>query len=137
MKSLKFVPLILCFLCFGCEDIFECIVNKRPEIKDNTFDIGNIGEYYYAELRSEIKNEPRDNDYGYNYEIFGDLPDGLQTFVNYRTISFEGRPEVSGIFTFTLYLYVDPPEYYDEVSGQYEDSLCEDSTSKEVTIIIN
>jgi len=137
MKSLKFIPFAFCFLFFGCEDVIECIINKRPIIKDTSFEVGTIGNYYYQEVKSEIKNEPRDDDYGYNYEIYGDLPDGLQTFVNYRVISIEGTPETSGAFTFTLHLYVDPPVRYDDYSGEYEDSLCSDFTSKEFTIIIN
>ena len=137
MKLLKIIPLACCFLFFGCEDIIECIINKRPEIPDTSFEEGNINIYYYQEFTSEIKNEPRDDDYGYTYEIDGDLPDGLDTFANYRTLSIEGEPLISGTFTFTVYLYVDPPLSYDEDSGEYEDSLCVDSTSKEFTIIIN
>ena len=137
IKLIKLLPFALCFLLFGCEDIIECIINKRPEIKDTSFEVGYVGTYYYDEVKSEIKNEPNDNSYGYTYEIYDDLPDGLQTYANYRTLSIEGTPLVSGTFTFTIYLYVDPPEYYDEDTGEYEDSLCAYSTSKEFTIIIN
>ncbi|WP_040756354.1 hypothetical protein [Winogradskyella psychrotolerans] len=125
------------FLCFGCEDIIECIINKRPEIPNKSFGVGYVNNYYYEELTSEIKNEPNDDDYGYTYEIYGDLPDGLETFTNFRTLSIEGTARTSGTFTFKVYLYVDPPEYYDEDSEQYEDSLCAYSTSKEFTIIVN
>ena len=137
MKPLRILPLAFCFLFFGCEDVIECIINKRPEIHDKSFDVGYLNNYYYEEIQSEIKNEPRDNDYGYTYEIYGDLPVGLQTFANYRTLSIEGTPEVSGTYTFKVHLYVDPPEYYDDDSGQYESSMCAYSTSKEFTIIIN
>ena len=137
MKSLKLLPLALCLFLFSCEDILECIINKRPEIPNKTFDIGYINNYYYEEITSEIKNEPRDDDYGYTYEIYDPLPDGLQTYANYRTLSIEGTPEVSGTFTFTIHLYVDPPEYYDEDTGDYEDSMCSYSDSKEFTIMID
>jgi hypothetical protein len=137
MKSLKCLPLVCCFLFFGCEDVIDCIFNKRPEIPNKSFDLGYIDNYYDEGFTSEIKNEPRDDDYGYTYEVYGDLPDGLETFVDYRTLSIEGIPVVSGTFTFTVYLYVDPPVSYDYDTGEYEDSLCTDSDSKEFTIIIN
>ncbi len=121
----------------GCEDFFGCVVNKRPEIHDATFRNGTIGVYYYQEVTTEIKNEPRDNDYDYFYEVYGDLPNGIQMFPNYRTVSFEGTPEVEGTFTFTLVLYVDPPLKYDDDSGQYEEVMCSESTSKDFTITIH
>ena len=78
MKRFKMLPIVVCFLCFGCEDIIECIINKRPEIPNKSFSVGYVNNYYYEELTSEIKNEPNDDDYGYTYEIYGDLPDGLK-----------------------------------------------------------
>jgi hypothetical protein len=137
MKSLKLIPLAFCFLFFGCEDALDCIFNKRPEIPDKSFKIGHIDNYYYEDFTSEIKNEPRDDDYGYTYEIYEDLPDGLEIYANYRTLSIEGNPTALGTFTFTVYLYVDPPVHYDDYSGEYESSMCSESTSKEFTITIN
>ncbi|WP_323787770.1 hypothetical protein [Psychroserpens sp.] len=124
------------FMLTSCDNILECAFNKRPEIHDKTFKDGIIGVYYYEEVTTEINNEPRDNDYGYNYDFYGELPNGLQMVTNYRTVSFEGTPEVAGTFNFTLYLYVDPPLSYDYDSEQYEDSLCSESTSKDFTITI-
>ncbi|WP_296383531.1 hypothetical protein [Winogradskyella sp.] len=137
MKSLKLLPFVFCFLFFGCEDLVDCIFNKRPEIPNKYFEAGFVNSYYYEEFTSEVKNDPRDDDYDYFYEIYGDLPDGLEMYANYRTLSIEGMPLTSGTFTFTVHLFVDPPEYYDEDSGRYEDSLCSDSTSKEFSITIN
>jgi len=121
----------------GCENLLDCVFNRRPEIHDKTFKTGTIGVYYYQEVTTEIKNEPRDNDYGYNYDVSGNLPDGLQMVENYRTVSFEGTPELAGTFTFTLFLYVDPPYSYDYDTDRYEDVMCSESTSKEFTITIN
>lgn len=135
MKNILFVLVFV--LCLSCENILECIINRSPEIPDTSFDVGNVNGYYYQELTSEIKNEPRDDAYDYSYEIYGNLPDGLEMFANHRTLSIEGMPQASGTFTFTIYLYVDPPEYYDEDSGKYEDALCSRSTSKKFSIIIN
>ncbi|WP_033961962.1 hypothetical protein [Psychroserpens jangbogonensis] len=136
-KQLSLLLFLSFFMFSGCEDLLDCILNRRPEIHDKTFKDGTIDVYYYQEVTTEIKNEPRDDDYGYNYDIYGDLPDGLQMVVNYRTVSFEGIPEVDGKFTFTLLLYVDPPLNYDHDTDEYEDVMCSESTSKEFTITIN
>ena len=137
MKSLKRLPLVFCFLFLGCEDIIECIFNKAPEIPDKSFANGYAYHYYSDEFTSEIKNEPEDNNYDYYYDFSGDLPEGLEVYTDYRTFIIEGTPLVQGTFNFTVYLVVDPPEYYDEDSGEYEDSLCSDSTSRDFSITIN
>jgi len=137
MKTLKTIVSISCLFLFNCEDIIECVINKRPEIPNKTFAVGYINHFYTDDFKSEIKNEPQDNDYDYYYQIYGDLPEGLEFYTDYRTVIIEGTPLEQGTFNFTIYLDVDPPEYYDEESGQYEDSLCSASTSKEFSIIIN
>ena len=136
----RLLPLLLVFSLFtltSCEDFFDCIVNRRPELPNKEFGVGNLQTYYYEEFDAQIKNEPRDNNYGYDFEIEGDLPDGLSMFVNYRTVSIEGLPTFPGTYTFTIYLYVDPPINYDYETDQYDDPLCSESTSKEYTIRIN
>lgn len=133
----RLLPLLLVFSLFtfnSCEDFLECIVNRRPELPDKSFGAGVVDSYYYEEFDAQIKNEPRDNDYGYNFEIDGYLPDGLSMFVNYRTVSIEGTPEFPGTYTFDIILYVDPPIDFDTNS---EKILCSESTSKEYTIIID
>ena len=83
------------FVIFGCEDGLNCIIPKEPELPNKSFPIASTETYYYADLRAEINNEPRDDDYDYFFEIEG-LPLGLDYFVNYRTISIEGTPELTG-----------------------------------------
>ncbi|WP_298903888.1 hypothetical protein [uncultured Psychroserpens sp.] len=137
----RLLPLLLFVLSSimlsSCEDVFDCIINRRPELPNKSFEVGTVESYYYDEFRAEIKNEPRDDDYGYIFEVDDNLPDGLELFVNYRTVSIEGLPTHPGTYTFTVYLFVDPPLSYDYDTDQYDDPLCSDSTSKEYTIIIN
>jgi hypothetical protein len=135
-KQLSLLLFCSLFMFSGCEDAFDCIVNRRPQIHDKVFRDGNVGVYYYQEVTTEIKNEPRDNDYGYNYDVFGELPDGIQMIANYRTVSFEGTPEAAGTYKFTLFLYVDPPVSYDYDTDQYESVMCSESTSRDFTITI-
>lgn len=133
MKKQLPLLIILFFTLLSCDNFLDCITNKRPQIHDATFRRGEVGIYYYSEVTTEIKNEPRDNDYDYFYELYGDLPEGIQMFVNYRTVSFEGIPEVPGSYTFGLGLYVDPP-YSDD---GFEETMCSDYTSKNFTIHID
>ncbi|MEH6536204.1 MAG: hypothetical protein V7719_07420 [Psychroserpens sp.] len=137
MKRLLPLFLFLSIFTFSsCDDFLDCVVNRRPELPDKSFGVGTIDLYYYEEFDAQIKNEPQDNDYGYHFEIDGDLPNGLEMFVNYRTVSIEGTPTTVGTFRFTVFLDVDPPITYNENNDTYDDPLCSESTSKEYTIII-
>lgn len=136
----KHILLLFCLSIIAftsCEDILECVINRSPELPDKSFTVGYRQQMYYDEFDAEIKNEPRDNIYDYYFELVGDLPDGIDLYIDYRTVSFEGVPQNRGVFEFTLYLDVDPPMYYDEETGDYEDSMCSYSTSKNYTITIN
>jgi hypothetical protein len=134
MKTLKFLPLLSCFLLFGCNDFWECLIDRRPELESKTFPIGSTETYYYVDVSAEIKNEPRDNDYDYFFEFAEPLPDGLDFFVNYRTISIEGTPEVTGTYQIVLNLFVDGP--FRDGFGEEDSELCEYNTSKTYTLII-
>ena len=134
MKNSRFFPLIfLMFLFFSCEDILECIIPKEPELANKEFPVGNTENYYYVDVRAEINNEPRDDDYDYYFDVNG-LPQGMDYFVNYRTISIEGTPEETGTFDVTIYLDVDGPFRND--FNDNGDVLCNYSTSKTYTLII-
>lgn len=133
MKSFRFLLIIFCAILFyGCEDVLSCIVPREPELKNNEFPIGSTDTYYYAEVKAEIRNEPRDNDYDYFFDFKQPLPQGLDYYVNYRTISIEGMPETPGTYQITLLLYVEGPFRDDEV----ENMLCENSTSKTFILIV-
>ena len=137
MKRLFPLLLVFCLFTFlNCDDFLDCVVNRRPELPDKSFAVGPIGSYYYEEFDAQIKNEPQDNDYGYEFDLDGNLPDGLGMVVNYRTVSIEGTPTTAGTYRFTIFLYVDPPLTYDDENDTYDDPLCSESTSKEYTIII-
>jgi len=135
-QSTKTLFIILFISLSACQDIIDCIINVRPELPDKVLKTGDIEQYYFDEFNAGIKNEPRDDDYDYYFEFYGDLPEGLEIFFNNKNVAIEGTPIESGLFTFTLYLTVDPPVNYDFETGEYEDSLCSDSTSHKYTIAI-
>lgn len=137
MKQISIIFVFISFLCFtGCDEIIECIINKSPELPDKILKVGLVNSYYSDFINAEIKNEPRDDDYDYYFELYGKLPEGIEMTVDYRRVYFEGIPTESGSFNFTIVLSVDPPLYYDDETGDYEDDMCSYSTSKGYTITI-
>jgi hypothetical protein len=134
MKASKILLLFFSFTLLGCNDFLECLVDRRPELSNEQFPIANTESYYYVDIRAEINNEPRDDDYDYFFEFTDSLPAGLDYFVNYRTISIEGTPEESGTYRITLNVYVDGPFR----NGFVEDNtvLCDYSASKTYTLIV-
>ncbi len=71
-----------------------------------------------------------DDAYDYFFEVEEPLPPGLDYYINYRTISIEGTPLVSGVYEVTIYLYVEGP--FDEDTVQ----LCENSIATTYAVII-
>ena len=132
MKTFRTITLILFSVLFlNCEDFLDCVIPREPELQNKTFPIGTVDEYYYADLRAEINNEPRDQDYDYYFEVIG-LPLGMDYFVNFRTISIEGTPLETGTFDIRIFVDVDGPFRND---GNNE-RLCNYSASKTYTLII-
>ncbi len=125
-------------LFLSCDDVLDCLIlNREPELPNKAFKVGSINSYYYDEFDAEIKNEPRDNDYGYEFDIEGNLPIGVEAFYDFRTFYLEGIPEEAGEFRFTVYVYVDPPLSYNPDTDTYEDNMCLTWTSKAYTLFIN
>ncbi|WP_411894881.1 hypothetical protein [Winogradskyella sp. A2] len=132
MKKLRILLLFLFSISFfGCDDVFDCIIPREPELENKTFPIGSTETYYYIDLKAEINNEPRDQDYDYYFDVKG-LPLGMDYFVNFRTISIEGTPTEVGTFEITIFVDVDGP-FRDDGA---DDRLCNYSTSKTYTLII-
>jgi hypothetical protein len=134
MKTYRFLLFFLCFpFLFSCEDTLGCLIPKEPELENKEFPIATIEEYYAVALNAEINNEPRDDDYDYFFSVDG-LPLGLEFFTDFRTISIEGVPEVAGTFRITIFVDVDGP--FRPMINEEPEILCNYSTSKTYTIIV-
>ena len=141
MKSHRLLSIpLLCFLFFGCQDILECAIGRSAHIPNKTFPIGSTSEYYYVEFDAEVKNEPRDNDYDYFFEVReSSLPGGISYYANYRTLSIEGLATETGVFEIEVYLYVEGPlevQYDNDGDAYYHDPLCDNTITKTYTLII-
>ena len=130
------VGLLLILLLTSCYDIVDCIINRTPVLIEKELKVGIVNEFYSDFVLAEIKNDPDDNGYDYYFDVIGDLPNGIEWYVDYRKVYFEGTPTESGRFYFTVELYVDG-EYYDGETDSMRDPLCDNETSRSFVIIIN
>ncbi len=138
-QSLPLLVFISFFLFTSCEDTLDCIINVRPVLSQKSLEVGLVDRFYSEKITAEIKNEPRDNDYDYYFDISGEIPEGLNVVFDYRDVIIEGTPLKSGRYSFTIYLDVEAPYsyYYDDFGNErYNDNLCSSSTSKRYTIAI-
>jgi len=134
--SLLFMSTLLSFI--SCQDILECIINSHPELPNKTLEVAQVNQFYTESIKAEIKNEPMDDSYEYYFSIDGNLPRGIDYYVDYRTIVFEGEPYLAGTYNFTLRLSVEQSYNYEcENELNNCDGLCSDSTSHVYTIIVN
>lgn len=134
MKISRLLPFFGLFLfVFGCTANGLCVIPREPELRNKQFPIGSVGYYYYVDVDAGIRNEPRDNDYDYYFDVAG-LPPGMDYFVNYRTISLEGIPTQPGTYNVTIYVDVDGP--FRNNFNEQPEILCDYSTSKTYTLII-
>ncbi|WP_420602007.1 hypothetical protein [Flagellimonas sp.] len=114
----------------GCDEIYECVFNINPEIHDKPLEIGLVGERYRGFVTAEISNEVNDNDYDYNFDIFGELPPGIFYDIRRRSIEFYGTPEERGVYRFKVELFVESYDY----DGYDGSPTCSDSTVREFVI---
>lgn len=128
---------ILFFIVTGCQDILECVINRKPVLSDTRIDRARQNEYFFAKITSEIQNEPRDNDYFYYFDIYGDLPEGLEVFFDYRDVIIEGRPRSNGRYRFTITLDVEQADNYCENDLNDCDGLCEERTSRTYILTVD
>lgn len=132
-SSLSLIAIFSFLFLFGCQDILECVINRRPELPNKTLSIAHTNDNYYEVINAQIKNEPRDNDYYYYFSISHNLPDGMDVYVEYRSVIIEGYPSSQGQFYIDVDLRVEEYEdYYDYCENQFNDcdGLCVETTSK-------
>jgi len=141
MKKVFLLLLLLVFLpIMSCQDVLECIINRRPELADKTLAMAELNQFYSEKITSDIKNEAFDDGYAYYFSIDGQLPRGISYYIDYRDVILEGVPLVTGRYTFTVRLSVEQlNDYLDECESSFNDcdGLCNDSTSKSYTIWVN
>ncbi len=110
----------------SCDDFTDCIINTRPHLPHKDLDDGFVGNYYQDRVRSEIKNEPRDDAYWYYYTVIG-LPAGMNYEFAGRDLFIYGTPQEAGRYSVQVFLEVEPRILvFDQDDGWDEDGdqLC-------------
>jgi len=133
----KFLVLISFLTLFSCQDILECVINVRPDLPNKSLSLAQTDSYYFDSIKAEVKNDPHDDGYDYYFSVYGDFPEGLEYYIDYRTLVIEGFPEEEGSFNFTIQVTVEAYEdyYYDDDGNLIDnDNLCTDTTQKDYTI---
>lgn len=141
MKKSPILHLLLIVFSFiSCQDIIECIINRRPELTSKTLAVAQVNQFYTETITADIKNEPLDDNYDYYFSIDGELPRGIVYVIEERRIVLEGTPLDSGSYKFKVWLSAEQSYNYSEACENRLndcDGLCEESTSKVYTIVVN
>jgi len=107
MKNKK-IAVVFCavLLGSGCESAIDCLDNDGPEF--DTSSIGNpvLNQVYSETIVVSINNEPRDDNFLYEFNLQGELPDGVTGFSAGRNYVLNGTPIEEGTFRFTVYVTV-------------------------------
>jgi hypothetical protein len=139
-KAIHLAFICMCLLFINCQDILECIINRHPELPKKALAVAEVNQFYQETITAEIKNEPLDDSYNYFFSINGNLPRGLDYYVDLRTLVFEGVPLVAGTYTIKVGLSVSQSSNYsDDCESNFNDcdGLCKEFTSETYTIIVN
>ena len=102
----KFLLSVVFLLMFsGCEDIInsavECSI-KDVKLENKTLRIGTVGRNYYETISANVKNDPNDDYYLYDFFITGKLQKGLQFYTEGHELVINGVPEEVGTIGFEL-----------------------------------
>ena len=132
MKNLNvFFLALVALLITGCDTVIDCLDDDGPRFPAVAIEPGILNQVYSETVRVSINNEPRDDNFRYDFNISGALPAGLSTASSGRDFIFSGTPTETGTFVFTLFVEVEDNFGFDDDSG-----LCffTDSRRYEMTV---
>jgi len=119
-KTLKLAFFSTVIFITGCEsffesttealkDITECAFRNEEgpvEISTQSLSNGIAGINYSQVITSEIKNEPNDSQYVYEYTYVPEqLPPGLSYRATGRSLVIEGVPQAAGMYPLLITVY--------------------------------
>ena len=132
MKNLNvFFLALVALLITGCDTVIDCLDDDGPRFPSVAIEPGILNQVYSETVRVSINNEPRDDNFRYDFNISGALPEGLSTASSGRDFIFSGTPTETGTFVFTLFVEVEDNFGFNDDSG-----LCffSDSRRYEMTV---
>lgn len=115
---------------YGCESAIDCLDNDGPEFVTGAISDPVLNQVYAQTITVEINNEPRDDNFRYNFSLSGALPEGVSAVANGRNYIFNGTPIEEGTFRFTVFVNVD------DSLEPVESGLCYYNASKSYEITV-
>ena len=135
MKANNILKIALILVLFsGCNEMMDCIFSVKPNLPQKTFTVGKVGVAYLDELKASVINDSREGDYYYYFDLYGNLPDGIEILISGRTMYFQGTPTKTGRFNFDVSVQ-NESKYVDEDG---DDNICfgDDTIQKSYFITI-
>jgi len=121
----------------SCSIFEDCNWGTSAQLHERSIITGTQGVYLEAGIRAEVNNEPRDNDYFYDF-VVNDLPSGLDYSQNGRDLSIFGIPTEPGRYFIQVDLVV-TPRFLDSDGDGIDDleQICEPRAIRDYAIRIN
>lgn len=120
---LMVLTLSSCNLFDDCNGFAEARLNDKDIIR------GTKNVYMEEGIRAQVNNEPRDNDYFYDFVVY-DLPPGLDYEQVGRDVFIFGTPTQAGRYFFQVDVIVTP-------RSQDMELLCEDRAIRDYALRID
>ena len=120
MRSLPWTPSILALVILtqlsGCDALLDnaldCLDSDGPRFDSRDLAMPVLNQVYSEEVVASINNEPNDDNFFYEFEIEGALPEGItarQLPNNNRRLVFEGTAIEQGTFDFRVTVRIEDP----------------------------
>ncbi|MGB5393630.1 MAG: hypothetical protein WBN16_05230 [Lutimonas sp.] len=124
-----FLIILLLIPCISCDAIVDDVLNcsyRKAELQKKVLRTGKVDQNYVDSIKASVNNEPGDEDYPYNFSVYGDLPNGIYVEVHRNRLDLIGVPTEPGTFKFKIEV---------NVSFGYEPT-CYSTTDRSYTITI-
>lgn len=140
IKSKKWLLIFLfgAFLLHSCDQIVEevlgeavdCIFPHKPELRAQLND-GKLGEPYSGSITASIKNTPNEDDFDFEFQFMGSLPDGVQYTFFDQNVRISGTPQEAGTFRFSVTVSI-----FDTREDSNDGTCFGDNTTSEEYVIV-
>lgn len=108
----------------SCEITDDCIFfQAKPRMNTITESAGAIGVTFFSEVVGYVRNH-EDEDFEYDFELDGDLPNGIRYETCDNTFKLYGAPTQSGVFTFDLIMNISQEDNVSNGDGTDSDDIC-------------
>ena len=133
-KVMHYRHIILCcsLMLAGCNAI-DCVIDNHPKFSNTTVRNAILNQVFEDTIKVSIANSYMDNDYGYTFNLEGDLPSGIRYETSFRDITFSGTPTELGGFEFRLSVTAEAIAQY---PNDAPEGLCSNTESQDMVLTV-